>query len=259
MAAEWLTQQAWLMVVGLSGYLLVLSIDLVGGERRLERREALALGAGILALVATALLTSLPRPMLFPFNFLISLALGAAMQFGTLNLLDPGTPAELSEAQTLAEYRALLGEMKELAAGTAAASRCACVPNATAGQLTEIASIVGCLASRYEERSPNLAGASATLTILQQFDKVLACYLKMKSGEQFVDEDAKGREIAETEGRTIPMVNGALANLGRQLDAGEVLDKTITEGALESMLRSLNLIKGLNDRPKAAHDLDEGP
>jgi hypothetical protein len=74
---------------------------------------------------------------------------------------------------------------------------------------------------------------------------VLAHYLRIKAGEQFLDQDMKRTEIAQTETRIIPMVEAALENLGKQLDSGEVLDKKISEGTLESMLRSLNLIESL--------------
>jgi hypothetical protein len=53
------------------------------------------------------------------------------------------------------------------------------------------------------------------------------------------------------------MFHTALTNLGMQLDAGEVLDKGIAEGALESMLQSLNLINDLKARPGFALPIGE--
>jgi len=44
------------------------------------------------------------------------------------------------------------------------------------------------------------------------------------------------------------MFEMALERLGKKLDAGEDLDKGISKGTLESMLRSLNLIESLSDQ-----------
>ena len=251
MAAAWLTQQGWVTVVGVAGYLVMLLTDLLGAGRGLERREAAGVGAGTLAVVAAALITTFLQPLPFPFNFLISLGLGAAMQYGALNLIEPGPAADLLEGQMGAEYRALLAAMREVGAQTAAASQQRGLPQATSDQLRETAQVIEAIAGRYQTRAADFAGASTTVTLLQQFQKILAYYLKIKSGQQFLDTFAKGREVAETEGRTIPMFHAALLNLGKQLDAGEVLDKGAAEDALKSMLESLNLINDLTQ--------DQGP
>jgi hypothetical protein len=192
------------------------------------------------------------RPIPFPVNFLLSLGLGGAMQFGLLNMLATDPQPDLLDDQPTAEYQALLAAIQAVAARLAAAGRQPGLPQTTLRQLQEISSVVGLIGSRYQQRPADFVGASSTLTILQQFDKILAYYLKIKSGEQFVAPEAKRREIAETEGRTIPMLHSALARLGKQLDAGEVLDKHIAEDALESMLQSLNLLDDLQGQPGSA-------
>jgi hypothetical protein len=243
MATAWVTQQGWATVLAIAGYLLVLVVDPPGAGRRLSRGEALGVAAGVLAVVAAAMLTSFARPMPFPLNFAISVGLGTAMQFGMLNLLGGDGPAlDLLEVQNRKEYRALLSEMWAMAKRMETASQQAYLPRPTAGELQAIAAVAGSIASRFEQRAPDLASASATLTILQQFDKVMAYYFKMRSGEQFVEASARRKEMTETEDRTIPMIRTALTNLGKQLDAGEVRDKSVIEGTLESLLRSLHLL-----------------
>jgi hypothetical protein len=247
MAAAWLTQLGWVTVAGVTVYLLMLLADLLGAGRALSRREAAGVGAGALGVVAAALITTYLQPLPFPFNFLISLGVGAALQYGTLNLVEPGPPAGLSEDQMTADYATLLNAMRAVAAQTAAASQQPGVPPATSVHLGETAQVIEAIASRYEARAADFSGASTTATILQQFHKILAYYLKIKSGEQFLAEGAKSREVAETEDRTIPMFHAALLNLGQRLDAGEVLEKGVAEDALESMLASLNLIHDLTN------------
>jgi hypothetical protein len=261
MAAAWLTQQGWVTVVGVAGYLLILLADLLGAGRGLSRREAAGVGAGALAVVAATLITNFLQPLPFPVNFLVSLGLGAAMQFGTLNLIEPDPTTDLLEGQMTAEYGGLLTAMREVAAQTAAASQQRGLPPATSDRLRETAQVIEAIASRYQVRAVDFAGASTTVTLLQQFHKILAYYLKIKSGQQFLDTFARGREVAETEGRTIPMFHGALLNLGKQLDAGEVLDKGAAEDALKSMLEALNLITDLtnNQGPGATATDAAGP
>jgi hypothetical protein len=252
MAAAWVTQAGWVTLLGLAGYLLVLLFDTLGSAHKPTGREAAARGAGVAAVVAAATITTFLRPFPFPFNFLISLGLGAALQFGTLNMLGPGPAMDVIEGQMTAEYRTMLSALQAVAAHTLAASRRPELPPATAAQLVEIAAVMGLIVSRYVERPADFAGAAATLTIFEQFHKILAYYLKIKSGEQFMDEAAKRKETTQTEGRTLPIFHTALTNLGKQLDANEVLDKGIAEEALESMLRSLNLMDDLNARLGAA-------
>jgi hypothetical protein len=252
MAATWITQQSWVTALGVIAYLLVLLLDVLAGDERPSGREAVGLAVGAVAVAATALITTFWRPLPFPVNFLVSLGLGGAMQFGALNMLGPGTAHDLVDGASRAEYTALVGAMEEIAARLTATSRQADLPKATLRQLAEIASAVGLIASRHQQRQADFAGAATTLTILQQFDKILAHYLRIKSGQQFLDADTKRQEIAETEGRTIPMIQSALVTLGQQLDAGEVLDKKVAEDALESMLQSLNLIRDLKDHARPA-------
>jgi hypothetical protein len=221
-------------------------------------QEAVALAAGVLVVVVAALVTTWLRPILFPFNFAASLGLGAAAYLGTLKILDPRTPRDLIDDQAAAEFRSLLSEMRAIAARISAARLLSDLSQLTADRLLAIASVVEALAGRYQAGSAGFAGASATLTVLRQFDRVLAYYLRIKSGQQYLAPEARAREMAQTEERTIPLVRDALENLARQLDAGEVVDKNVSEDTLQSVLRSLNLVDTLADDADASLADKEG-
>jgi len=216
-------------------------------SRRLTRKEAVALGIDIVVVIIVALITTRTRPLLFPVSFLLSLTLGAMAAYGALKLLDPRTPTDLLEHEMSAKFRLMLEQLQEIASRTEQASRNGRLNAETSGRLAGIASCMGMIARRYQERSRDFAGASSALLIFQEFDRVLAHYLRIKSGEQFLDQDTKRTEIAQTETRILPIVETALETLGRQLDSGQVVDKKISEGTLESMLQSLNLIESLKD------------
>ena len=113
--------------------------------------------------------------------------------------------------------------------------------------------------NRYKERPRDFAGVSSTLLILQKFAGILAHYLKVKRGELFLDEDQKEKEIVETETHVIPGFEMALDRLGKKLDAGEVLDKGVSKGTLESMLRSLDLIESLSDQVGSSTEKGDSP
>jgi hypothetical protein len=219
--------------------------------KRLTVQEVVALAVGVLVVAAAVFITTQLRPMPFPFNFALSLGLGAGVYVGMLKVLDPRTVGDLATARAAAEYQTLVTEMKVIAARIWVASQHRALGGPTVQRLRNISSTVAALVNRYRADRTAFAGASATLTVLKQFDRVLAGYVKIKSGEQFVEPGAKLAEIRETEERTIPMVQAALQMLGEQLDAGQVVDKKVWEGTLASLLRSLNLIEAPNTRAAA--------
>src|SRR5215207_1974597 len=108
MGVAWVTQLGWVTVLGVLGYLLVLLLDLLGQGRRPSNREAAGLAAGALAAACTALVTTFWQPIAFPINFLLSLGLGGAMQFGLVNMLGPAEPQAVVDSQAAAEYLAML-------------------------------------------------------------------------------------------------------------------------------------------------------
>lgn len=228
-------------------------------KQRLSAETVAALAAGLLVVAVAALVTTRVRPLAFPLNYFVSLGLGMAAFVGAAKVLDPRTTSDLAEAQAAAEYRSLLNEMKVIAARTWVASQQPGLDRPTAQRLRSISSTVGLLVSRYQAGGAGLASASATLTVLKQFDRVLTGYLKIRSGEQFVDAQARQAEVAETEERTIPMVQAALQMLGQQLDAGRVVDKKVWEGTLASLLRSLDLVDAPNGRAVAGPEEKERP
>ena len=221
---------------------------MLGDGKGVTRQEVGAFGVGLGVTIASALITSLVNPIPFPFNFLISFALGGTAAFGTLKVLDPRTWQDVIEEKTNVEYQLKLQEIKQIAMRTNAASHNSCLGTESSERLWGIARMVDMILERYQDRRRDFVGASSTLLILQKFDEVLAHYLKVKCGELFLDEGRIENEIAESETRIIPMFEMALESLGKKLDAGEILDKGISKGTLESMLRSLNLIESLSDQ-----------
>lgn len=218
-------------------------------DKRVTPAQLAAFGVGLSVTIASSLLTSLVSPITFPFNFLISLALGGTAGYGTLKVLDPRTRQDLFEAQTDAEFRLMLQEIADIAVRTGDASQSLHhISPEVSGRLGGIAKMTEMILARYQMRNRDFAGVSATLLILQKFEEVLAHYLKVKRGELFLDEGQIEKEIAETETTVIPMFEIALERLGKKLDAGEDLDKGISKGTLESMLRSLNLIESLSEQ-----------
>jgi hypothetical protein len=216
-----------------------------GKEKRVTPQELIALGVGLTVTIASAVLTS---PIAFPFNFLISLGLGGTAGYGTLKVLDPRTLQDLLDLQTSTEYRQLLHKIEGIAGRTDEASQSlGPISPEVSGRVGNIARMTRMILERYKVRRRDFAGASATLLILQKFDGILAHYLKVKRGELFLDKEQREVEIAQAETHDIPMTEIALENLGKKLDAGEVLDKGLSSGTLESMLRSLNLIEDLRD------------
>jgi hypothetical protein len=164
-------------------------------------------------------------------------------------VLDPRTRQELLEARTSTEYRQKLQEIAGITAQMDEASQSLNqVSPEVSGRLDNIARMIEMIFERYKERRRDFAGVSATLLILQKFEGILAHYLKVKRGELFLDEEEREKEIAATERRIIPGFEIALKNLGKKLDAGEALDKSVSKGTLESMLRSLDLIEYLSDQ-----------
>ena len=220
-----------------------------GKDKRVTLAEIGAFGVGLTVTIASSFLTTLVSPVLFPFNFLISLGLGGAAGYGTLKMLDPRTRQDLLDSQTSAEYRQMLHEMVNIAARTEDASQSLSpLSPEVSGRLDTIARMVRMIHDRYQERHRDFAGVSATLLILQKFAGILAHYLKVKRGELFLDEEQREKEIVETETHVIPGFEMALDRLGKKLDAGETLDKSVSKGTLESMLRSLDLIESLSDQ-----------
>jgi len=216
-------------------------------NRRLTNKELVALVIGIVVVIIVALITTRARPLPIPVSFLVSLTLGVMAAYGALKILDPRTPTDLVEHEMNAQFRSMLEQLLEIGSRTVQAGHNGHLSTETSSRLAGIASLMGMITRRYQERSRDFAGASSALLVFKEFDRVLAHYLRIKSGEQFLDQDMKRKEIAQTETRILPMVEVALENLGKQLDSGEVVDKKISEGTLESMLRSLNLIESLRD------------
>lgn len=217
-------------------------------DKQVTPQQIGALGVGLVVTIASALLTTLVMPITFPFNFLISLGLGATAGYGTLKVLDPRTRQDLLEAQTSAEYQRMMKEIASIEARTDNASRSLrLLSPEVSGRLEHIARMIEMIYYRYNTRRRDFAGVSATLLILQKFEGILAHYLKVKRRELFLDEEQREKEIAVTEMHDIPMFEIALRNLGKKLDAGEGLDKRISKGTLESMIRSLDLLNDLSD------------
>lgn len=210
-------------------------------------QELGALGVGVSVTIALSLLTTLFIPIAFPFNFLLSLALGGTAGYGALKVLDPRTKQDLLEARTRSEYWQMLKQIAAIAARTAKVSQSLCqISPEVSERLDRIAWITERIRYRYQERSRDYSGASATLLILQKFAGILEHYLKVKCGELFLDKELKSIEIADTENHTIPLFEKALENLGMKLDAGDSLEKVVAKGTLESMLQSLHLIEDLS-------------
>jgi len=218
-------------------------------DKRVTPQQIGALGVGLVVTITSSLLTTLVMPITFPFNFLISLGLGATAGFGTLKVLDPRTRQDLLETQTSAEYRQKLSEIVKFAAQMESASQSLSLRNPQVSErLDNIARMTRMILERYKERRRDFAGVSATLLILQKFEGILAHYLKVERRELFLDKAQREKEIAATETHVIPGFEIALENLGKKLDAGETLDKSVSKGTLESMLRSLDLIESWSDQ-----------
>jgi hypothetical protein len=219
-----------------------------GEDKSVTLKEVGAFGVGFLVTVTSTLITSLVTPVPFPFNFLISFALGGTATYGALKVLDPDTDHDRLEKQTNAEFRLILQEIADIAERIADLSSSSRVGPEASDQVGSIARMAEMILKRYQERPRDFVGASSTLLILQKFDEILTHYLKIKCGDLFLDEASKEREIAETETRMLPMFVKALENLGKKLDSGETIGKEISKGTLESMLKSLNLLEFLNDQ-----------
>ena len=224
---------------------------MAGNEKRVSPQELIAFGVGLTVTIVTVVITS---PIAFPFNFLISLGLGGAAGYGALKVLDPRSMQDLLEAETRAEYRRMLQEIRDITTRTSKASKSLRLGSPeVSGRLANIVRMSEMIHDRYQVGGRDFSGASATLLILQKFDGILAHYLKVKRGELFLDEDQREKEIAQSETHDIPITEIALENLGKKLDAGEVLDKNISKGTLDSMLRSLNLIESLSDQVNSSY------
>lgn len=224
-------------------------------DKRVTPQQIGALGVGLIVTITSSLLTTLVMPITFPFNFLISLGLGATAGFGTLKVLDPRTRQDLLETQTSAEYRQKLSEIVKFVAQMESASQSLSLRNPQVSErLDNIARMTRMILERYKERRRDFAGVSATLLILQKFEGILAHYLKIERRELFLDKAQREKEIAATETHVIPGFEIALENLGKKLDAGETLDKSVSKGTLESMLRSLDLIESLSDQVSPSSD-----
>ena len=174
-------------------------------DKRVTRQQIGALGVGLVVTITSSLLTSLVIPITFPFNFLISLGLGATAGFGTLKVLDPRTRQDLLETQTSTEYRQKLSEIEKFATHMESASQSLSLRNPQVSErLDNIARMTRMILERYKERLRDFAGISATLLILQKFEGILAHYLKVERGELFLDETQRQKEIATTETHIIP-------------------------------------------------------
>jgi hypothetical protein len=214
-------------------------------DKRVTPAQLGAFGVGLFVTIVSTLLTT----PIAPFNILISLALGSAAGYGTLKVLDPRSRQDVFEAQTNAEYQQMLQDIAKIAVRTGDASQSLLpISPEMSERLGNIAKMIEMILDRYRERPRDYTGVSAALIINQKFDEVLAHYLRVKQGKLFMDEEMREKVVAESETHGIPMFETALENFGKKLDAGETLDKGISKGTLESMLRSLNLIESLSDQ-----------
>lgn len=221
---------------------------MLGDGKGVSPKEWGALGVGLSVTIASALITSLVNPIPFPFNFLISFALGGTAGFGALKVLDPDTDHDRLEKQTNAEYQHILQQILDITRHLADCSASPCISPEISERLGNIARMAGMILTRFQDRPREFAWASSTNLLLRRMDEILVGYLKVKCGERFLDETDKEEEIVENENHVIPMIEMALRNLGKKLDAGEARSRGVAEGTLESMLRSLNLIESLTDQ-----------
>ena len=216
-------------------------------EKRVTPQDIGAFAVGLAVTVGSSLLTSVVSPIPFPFNVLISFGLGGTALYGTRKILDPRTASEITEQQTDAEFHAMLREVSEIASRTMAAGKSKHVDKELSGRLVAMAEMIRMIHERYQERKRDFAGVSSTLLVLQQVDGILAHYVKVKNGELFLDQGQRETVIFETEEHVIPMVEEALQNLGRKLDAGEGVATGISRATLESLLRLAGLIESIKD------------
>jgi len=218
-------------------------------KSRFTKTELIAFAVGILVVVVVSLITTRIRPIPFPFNFVISLVLGTIAAFGSLLIIDQIAKRIVESARKQAaeaEFSQKLVEIRAITARVGEISQSPLLDAETSQRLCRIDSMVGLHVTRYRERSRDLAAASNLLTILQVFEPSLTTYFKIKSGEQFLEPSKRDAELARTERYFLPMLERALETWGERLDSGEVTSKRISEGTLESMLRSLGLIEEMN-------------
>jgi len=217
-------------------------------KSRFTKTELIAFAVGILVVVVVSLITTRIRPIPFPFNFVISLVLGTIAAFGSLKIIDPWTEEDRVQQAANTEFSQKLVEIKAITERIWEISQSPHVDSETSHLLSRIASMVGLLTTRYRERSRDLAATSNLLTVLQVFEPSLTTYFKIKSGEQFLEQSKREAELDRTQRDILPMLERALETWGERLDSGEVVSKRVSEGTLESMLRSLDLIKALNNQ-----------
>lgn len=230
---------------------------MLGDGKHVSPQEVVAFGVGLGVTVASAVITSVVHLVPFPFNFLISFALGGTAFIGA-KLVAEDTPGGLLDKQTRAEYRLKLQEIAAIAARVEQASRSTCLDAAINEQLGGIARLIGKILKRYQERRMDFAGASKLLEALRRFDEIQGFYLNVKCGDLFLDNAMRETLVTEIERRTIPTFAEALRNVGKQLDSGEALDREISMRTLDSILRSLNLIESLGEQLDSTPQDDEG-
>ncbi len=216
-----------------------------------------AYGVGLAVTVISAVLTGPIIPI--PFNLLISLGLGGTAWYGSHKLLHPWTPAEREERDAARRYKGMLHDIAAIGARTADSGLLRCIDSDISRHIISIARKIDMVERRYRKGARDFAGASKTLLVLQKFDEILTHYVKLKCGELFLDKGQADRDIADIEGRILPLIEDALEELGRKIDAGESVAMEIHKGTLEDMLRSLDLIKSQqpNLKPPAKEGSDD--
>jgi membrane protein implicated in regulation of membrane protease activity len=212
---------------------------------RFTSQDLGAYGMGLAVTVVSALLTAPVLPI--PIDLLISLGLGGTAWYAAHKLLDPWTDSEREEQLTLRGYKVTLAEIAEVAGRIKEAGSKWRVGANVARRLGSIVSMIEMILDRYRNRR-DFAGAAQTLVVLNKFDELLAHYVKVRCNELFIDKDQAKKEIAETEGQVIPMVERALEELGRKIDLGESTEIDIHKGTLEDMLSSLDLVRSLREQ-----------
>ncbi len=223
-------------------------------DKNLLVRNGLAYAVGVAAAIVGAAVFSPGMPAAISFS--ASVGLGAVAWFAARRLFNPWTDVEREEQRTARGYKSMLNEIVAVARRTAQAGTRWCIGRATAERLASIARLTETILERFRVRR-DFAGASKALIVLQTFDATLSHYVKLKCNEIFIEASQAEQQIAQIEGRALPMVEQALEELGRKADVGASTDTEIHRAALEDILHSLDLMRhSVNppDSPRSKED-----
>ncbi len=223
-------------------------------EKYLLVRNAFAYAVGVAAAIVGAAVFSPALPAAI--SFLASVGLGAVAWFAARRLLNPWTDMEREERRAARDYKDMLNEIAAVARRTAQAGTRWCIGRATAERLASIARLTETILERFRVRR-DFAGASKALIVLQTFDATLSHYVKVKCNEIFIETSQAKQQIAQMEGRAIPLVEQALVELARKADVGECTDTEIHRAALEDILHSLDLMRHSMNPADSAQSKEE--